>query len=114
MVRRLFSTISALCLIAFVALCVLWYRTSLTPESVMAGRIRIVSFNGSLIVANVLSISYFAYLWILLGIPGAWLLSHSGKRRVKGICHLCGYDLRASTDRCPECGTPVEQEAREA
>ena len=55
----------------------------------------------------------FALLLILSVV--SFLLSNMGERRRRrrneklGLCVKCGYDLRASKDRCPECNTLLER-----
>ncbi|HET6248611.1 MAG TPA: hypothetical protein VFE47_12995 [Tepidisphaeraceae bacterium] len=44
--------------------------------------------------------------------PGAWVLASFLTRRKRrlmaGCCVACGYDLRATPERCPECGMAVK------
>ncbi len=56
-------------------------------------------------------------LWIPILICGLilWFLHNPASRRRKrkklGLCIACAYDLRGSSERCPECGVDFEASA---
>ena len=64
-----------------------------------------VQLNGGRFV----NIPYWS-LALLAAIPPALAARHMLRRSrwVAGVCPVCGYDLRATPDRCPECGAPPE------
>jgi hypothetical protein len=67
------------------------------PEPPAALILRVVEFSA-------------AYLFVPSGIFMCIVARHRARRRKrlqKGLCVTCGYDLRASEGRCPECGAEV-------
>ena len=48
-------------------------------------------------------------VWLVFTILGLTAIERRHDRLRRGKCATCAYDLRASRERCPECGTPIEQ-----
>jgi hypothetical protein len=68
------------------------------------GGARDVVYRGTFIsFPDWLAIALFGVVWS----PWVFIWRRKRRRRARGMCMSCGYDLRATPERCPECGTVV-------
>ncbi len=58
---------------------------------------------------HILTVPYWFVVLLLAVLPFLWVRRQFrlARRRRLNLCLNCSYDLRASHDRCPECGMPI-------
>ena len=93
----LLGAVSILLSIPAVSL-VAWGEKALAPGDDTAGM-----FAGGVAVITLL---LSPLIGVTAGVAHALVVNARYDRRERrGLCVICGYDLRASSERCPECGT---------
>lgn len=68
-------------------------------------------FLGGFFVVAIMASNIGGFALYCLARGGTYLLHHNQRVRQRRIqmrlCAMCGYDLRANKERCPECGLPI-------
>ena len=97
-----------------------WRRNASTPRWVPASRTvglrALAPLQGGdaphsgMIVGEGFEVSLWLLVLLSAILPAIWLKQRSrllaAHRIARGLCPSCGYDVRATPGRCPECGEP--------